>query len=129
MNRMTVEMSIDVALSDEEYDSFELFCNQLNIDYDEGFKKLIQILLMHSSLAIDYLDSEPDTFEGKDSFKERLTGVEKVINCLVQVDELLQEKIAKIEDTIDKLPKSCDISYLEQSIDELAENLDNLSME
>lgn len=129
MNRMTVEMSIDVTLSNEEYDSFELFCNQLNIDYDEGFKKLIQIHLLTTEINTRYLEKDEDDSDGLSAIEKRLAIAERMIDCLVRVNEALQEKIATIEDAIDSLPTKGDINYLEQSIDEVAKDLDNLSAE
>lgn len=127
MSYLEVELSLDAVLSDEEYEGFELFCNQLEVDYNEGFKKLIQIYLMTTEINERYLKNEDEISACTSRLEKQLDEMGDRLVCVIKTNEMLEEKIAEIESEMSCFASNQDLYDLEQAVDEISSIVDNLS--
>ena len=107
MRNQRVEISIDTELDIDEYDAFEAYCNKLNVDWDEGFKKIIQSYLMCDILDTQFLESSSESKATVEDLKERLEDTEKKVQCLIKSNEKLEEIVAKLDDKVYNLADVC----------------------
>ena len=126
MSNLEIELMLDVVLNNKEYEGFETFCNQLNVSHNEGFKKLIQLYLMTTGINERYQSAEDEARTRMSRLEYELDEMKDRLGCVIKTNEMLEEKIAELENETGYYASNQDLYDLEQTVDDIGRIVDNL---